>query len=226
MKIQNNAYLYNLILASYFCEYDEHYNPTLGLDSSLCFYLFNYSKDLFFRYPIYFDTASIVSDSELFLNISHVLLSYINHVNNITYNNMITFKYLQRFNFTISDKSQAICSDIFYHNEPNTVHYHGLKFNILPIECVIAYCISQYNKLNQNLLYLKTTILLATIYHNQIFANNVLINLLQLKLNISKVLKSMIRDTKALKTFDILDCPFDNTTIKSRSLKLLEFCYG
>lgn len=222
----NNTYLYNFILTSYLLNYDKEYGPVLGLDSSIALYIFNYSKDLFFNYHIFFESCSIVSDSHLFSNISYSLIHNFKQVTNIEYHNNLTFQYLDKFNFTIYNLDSYQYSILYKNNEPQSLCYNGLKFTIPSIECIIAYCISQYE--NDNTIdQLKNIILLSGIYQRKLLYNKVLINLLKLNVNLNKTIKTkLVKDINKLPENSIQHCPLQYNIMKSRTLELLEFCYG
>jgi hypothetical protein len=225
--MNNNAYLYNFILSSSILNYDQAYTSFLGLDGSLALYLFHYSKELFFMYPVVFKECSIITDSDIFLNICSFLIQNISLTSNIIYDNGISFNYLNRFTFTIQNKYNTInYHDLYINNDHTTIAHNGLIFNVLPIECVVAYSIDQYIKKNKNLQYLMNILVLSTVYKTQILYNNVLINLLRLNLNIKKVLKAMMKDIKKLTSSEIPNLKFSDDIIRQRTLDLLEFCHG
>ncbi len=225
--MNNNAYLYNFILYSSISNYDQEYTAFLGLDGSLALYLFHYSKELFFSYPLLFTECSIITDSDIFLNICFFLIQNISLTSNIIYNEDIFFNYLNRFNFTIYNKYNSInYHDLYINNDYTTIVHNGLTFNVLPIECVVAYSIDQYIKKNKNLQYLMNILILSTVYKTQILYNNVLINLLRLNLNIKQVLKAIMKDIKKLTSSEIPNLKFSDDIIRQRTLDLLEFCHG
>lgn len=226
--MNNNAYLYNFILSSSILNYDQEYTSFLGLDGSLALYLFHYSKELFFSYPVLFKECSIITDSDIFLNICLFLIQKTSLTSNIIYDNSsISFNYLNRFNFTIENKHKTgDYHELYINNEYRTISHNGLNFNILPIECVLAYSVDQYIKNNKALNHIINILILSTIYKSQLLYNNVLINLLRLNLNIKSVLKAMIKDIKKLTPSQIPNLNFSDNIIRERTLDLLEFCYG
>lgn len=228
MNKSNNAYLYNLILSSSLIEYDEQYNPILGLDGSLALYLFKYSKELFFDNNLPFTECSLISTCNAFFNTSFGILSLLPAVSNLTYDTKnIQFTYLNRFTYNIYHINHLDSYNILYtYNEPLTITYKGLFFKTLDIECIITYCIYQYSKLNKSLSYLLNIISLLAIYKNSLVANNILINLLRLNLNIKTIIKNIIKDISKMNTFNILGINFSDKIIKDRSLEILEFCHG
>jgi hypothetical protein len=227
MTTINNPYLYNFILSSYFINYDHNYSVILGLDSALPLYLFNYSKDLFFTYPTTFETCSVVTDSDLFVNICYSLIHNFQPVEHIGYiDQILTFKYLHKFNFSIYNMNNDLYYKELYNNEYYTLPYNGLNFNIPKIEAVIAYCIHKYTIYNKDIKYLMDTLILSGIYKTRLVYNNVLINLLKLNINLKITLKSLIKDIKRLQELEIQNLPLQYSIIKQRSLELLEFCYG
>lgn len=223
----NNSYLYNFILCSSLCDYDESFHPTLGLNSSLPMYLFKYSKDLFFSYPYIFRDFSLVSDSNTFFNICCSLFQNIDCMKNIDYSDKkLTSLFLDRFNFDIYNYQSKYYIELYQNNDIKSILYNGLKFNILPVEPIIAYNIQQYYINNKSLDYIKNIVVLSCIYKTQLMYNNILSNLLLLKLNIKLVIKQLIRDLCKINMFEIPHFAFTDKIAKDRTLEVLEFLYG
>lgn len=225
MTSQNNAYIYNFILSSSLIKYDDDYICILGLDSSIPFHLFHYSNDLFINYPYLFNEFSLSLDSYYFLNICYALIYRMPNITNIEYAKNITFKYLDRFKITIGNQQDDNYKDL-YMTDYSTIYHNGLKFYTPSVESSIAYAIYNYDTKHRNILDLTNIIVLSSIYNRLLSYNNVLINLLRLNLNIKNTLKYIIRD---LKKFDVRTVPMlkmPDTTVKSRTNELMEFCYG
>jgi hypothetical protein len=228
MTTQNNAYLCNFLLSSVFMEYNNQYCPILGLDASIPFYLFNYSRELFLSYPEKFCNYSIVADSPLHMNICYALLHHIQPINNLKYSkNGITFTYVDRFPVSIyTADMDSKYGDLYVNNPYDVVTYKGFFFNIPPIDCSIAYCIDQYATHNQNFTYLMHLIVLSSVYKRRLLYNNVLINLLRLNINLKNIFNKIKKDIKKITSMDIPHCPLTYNVMQDRTLELLEFCHG
>lgn len=227
MILTNNSYLYNFILSSSLVEYNDKFQPILDLDSSICMYLFQYSKDLLFSYPYIFTKFALLSNSYLFFNICCNLLEQVPSISSFDYTeDTISFSFLDRFSWQIYNYKSDYYYDLYSHNELQSIVYNGLCFNILPIEAIIAYCIQQYNNNNKDLQYVTHTIVLSSIYQMKLMYNNILSNLLLLNLNIKSIIKQLIKDIKKINTTEIPNFHFTNDVAQKRTLEILEFCYG
>lgn len=225
MTQTNNAYLYNFILYSYFLDYHKNYSPLLGFESALPFYLFTYSKDLFFKYPYIFHKASILCDSYLFFNICCNLINNVSPTTNVIQNiDSINFDYLDRFNYTIYTYEHSEHNFLQVNNNFITISYNGLNFNIPLIENVISYEILQYsNMFKIDNIY--NIAILSSIYIDQIRTNIIFSNLLKLGINTKSTIRKLIKNISK-NNFTAPDNIISLDSIRSRSVYILELCYG
>jgi hypothetical protein len=221
----NNAYLCNFILYSYFLDYHPNYSPILGFESSIPFYLFTYSKNLFFQYPYIFDKASILCDSYLFFNICSDLINRISSIKNIVQNiDSINFLYLNRFNFSIYSYEHSEDNFLQVNQDFTTIEYHGLNFHIPLIENIISYEIFQYAN-NFNVKNMYNISILSSIYIDKIQPNTIFSNLLKLGINKKSTITKLIKNISKY-NFTTPDNILSENSIKSRSIFILESCYG
>ena len=225
--MKNNQYIYNLLLGSSLINYNNKSVTWLGMEAGLALYLFGYSSELFFNYHRDFINCSILTNSYTNLNTYWFLLQDLSTVALLNYNESISFKYYNDYNYTISYTDNLNDTDLlFYYNEPVTYSYNGVNFKLPTIENIICYCLYSYNQEKYNLSRLIDLCLFMTIYHFKIMNNTLLSNILQLKLNNKKLLKNALQQFESLDLLQYNGFDFDKETTKERVVKTLEFCYA
>lgn len=223
--MKNNQYLHSLLLGSSLINYN-HSSTWLGMESGLALYLFGYSSDLFFNYHRDFIEFPMITNSYANLNTYWFLLQDLPTVSLLDYEQRISFKYYSNYDYTIEHTDNLINSDIlFNYNEPVSYSYNGVNFKLPSIENIICYCLYYYNKEKYKLSRLIDLCLFTTIYYFKIMNNSLLSNILQLKLNSKKLLKTALQQFESLDLLQYHGFDFDQETTKERVVKTLEFCY-
>lgn len=220
----NHIYLYNILLCSKFINYP-NMQAQLGIETSLAYYLFKYSDELFVKYPKLFNNPSLVVDTYKDMNIIFTLLNISSSTIFEKYidENHITFKYL---NYPFN---------IYHINHPNSIlykynnfaedDYNGIYFKSLPVEAAIAYCFHQY-ELKYEIHHLMDACVLISLYVSNLSKNILLAYLLQLGVNIKKLMKKAMNSIKLL-DFDTLfafDIPQEQYTESIHAT--IGFCYS
>lgn len=220
----NNIYLYNILLCSYFINYPNIHSQ-LGAECSLAYYLFKYSDQLFINYPRVFKNPSLVVDTYRDMNIIFALTSSSTTTIFQEYvdKNHISFKYLKYpFNIYHINHPQSI---LYKYNNSITNEHNEVSFKLLTVEASIAQSFYNYSY-NYDLTYLMDACVLISIYIASISKNILLSYLLQLNVNVKKIMKIAMNSIKLL-DFDSLH----NFDIKSEECKqsihsTIGFCYA
>ena len=223
----NKTYIYNLLLSSYFINYNkDEYVCSLDMEQGLALYLFTYSKELFLLQKQRLTNPSIIIDDYGFLNISSYLVSKLSNVNSIQrHENLITFNYLNLYNYKIMHRTYAIKQNTIYNNIPVDFTYNGISFKTPRVDDVISYYFYQYIKYKFNLEFLLYACLLITLYHNSIKHNNILTNLLQYGVSIKRGFKNIKKDMGVINFQIIKGFNIDDQVVQQRVGSLVDFCY-
>ena len=202
MTLNNNLYLYNLLLSSRLLGYDSG-KSFIGPEMSLAYYLFKYSSKLFTEYPRIFDKPSIIVDTYKALNVYHYILSKSPAASNVQYeNNKITFTYMNKYNFDIHSLSEDKHQLLYHSSQPFETDHNGVRINALSVDSTTAHCFKNYGE-QYDLKYLLDASLMISLYSNIISNNLIFSHLLQLGSNIKKIMKKAMHSIKLL-DFDVL----------------------
>ena len=217
----NNKYLYNLLLSHRLLNLTND-QSCLGPEISLAYYLFKYSKSLFIHYPRKFDSPSLIIDTHRSLNIFFYVLSNSPSVSFLRYidNNTISFKY-DNYTFNLTHDQD----NIYKHNELVNNSYNDINIKMIPIEGTIAYCFQDYAK-DYNIDSLLDACVLISTYHSLISNNILFSNLLQIRLNVSKVMKKAKQHIKLLNFSDLIGYDIKPEIYTSSIYSTIGFCYG
>jgi len=220
----NHTYLYNILLSSKFINY-QNMQAQLGLEPSLAYYLFKYSNELFVNYPRLLNKPSLVVDTYKDMNISFTLLNISPTVIFEQYidKHQITFKYLN-YLFSIYHINHPT-SILYKYNNSVTDDYNGIPFKLLTIEGAIAYCFSEYSQ-NYDLCYLMDACVLISIYITQFSKNILLSYLLQLGINVKKIMQTAMNSVKLLDFNTLFDFRVKEEEYRQSIHSTIGFCYG
>lgn len=196
------------------------------MEQGLALYLFTYSKELFLLQKQRLTDPSIIIDDYSFLNISSYLVSKLSNVESIQrHENLITFNYLNLYNYKIMHRTYAIKQNTIYNNIPVDFTYNGISFKTPRVDDVISYYFYQYIKYKFNLEFLLYSCLLITLYHNSIKNNNILTNLLQYGVSIKRGFKNIKKDMSVINFQIIKGFNIDDQVVQERVGSLVDFCY-
>ncbi len=222
--MKNNLYLYNLILSSKLINYPDT-NTILGPEASVVYYLFKYSKDLYINYPRIFRHPSVITDSYTSMNLYFSLLSHSSNILFLDYKdkNNISFKYFDyHFHIRHINNPDLI---LYKYNNSTKDEYNGVKFNLPTIEGAIAYCFSLYSN-NFNIDDLFDACVLIALYSEKLSNNILLSYLLQLQINVKKVMKKSINHFKLLNFDSLAYFDIAPDDYKTNIHATLGFCHG
>jgi hypothetical protein len=136
----------------------------------------------------------------------------------------INFLYLNRFNFSIYSYEHSEDNFLQVNQDFTTIEYHGLNFHIPLIENIISYEIFQYAN-NFNVKNMYNISILSSIYIDKIQPNTIFSNLLKLGINKKSTITKLIKNISKY-NFTTPDNILSENSIKSRSIFILESCYG
>jgi hypothetical protein len=180
---------------------------------------------MFNHYERTFDCPSVIVYSHKQLHIYYHILNQCSNISFLKYidNTSFDFKYAGN-TFTFSHINDKNILQSYQYNAQKTVPYNGFSFNVTPLESVIAYCISNYSVLN-NLQYLLDAAVLITIYYAEISTNLIFSSLLQVNVNVKKILKKAITQIKLLNFDKLVGFTFGSDLYINRTHEILGYCY-
>lgn len=222
--MKNNLYLYNLILSSKLINHPDT-SSILGPEASIAYYLLKYSNTLYLNYPRIFRAPSVITDSYRNMNVYFSLLSHSSNIVFLNYKNKdnIDFKYFDYyFQIRYINNKDLV---LYKYNNSIKDSYNGVKFNLPTIEVAIAYCFSWYSE-NFNIEYLFDACVLISLYNKELSNNILLSYLLQLNINVKKVMKKSIAGFKLLDFDHLQDFNITSDVYKTTVHSTLGFCHG
>jgi hypothetical protein len=197
----------------------------LGLETSLAYYLFKNSDQLFIKYPRSFNNPSLVVDTYKDMNIIFTLLNISSSSIFEKYvdENHITFKYLN-YTFNIYHINH-LNSTLYKYNNAEQDNHNGISFKLLPVEAAIAYCFQEYSRKHEIHFLMDACVLISLYVSN--FSKNILLSyLLQLGVNVKKLMKKAMSSIKLLDFDSLFAFEIPKEQYQESIHATIGFCYS